>query len=65
MTMQEYRAGKKQIVFDCLSQLKELFPVHNPGNYETICYNNVQEKLYNIAKKYGCIKTLKKYGVLD
>lgn len=63
--MTEYRKTKTQIIYDVLSQIKELFPVHAPGNYETICYNNVQEKLYKVAKKYGLIKTFRKLGVLD
>lgn len=63
--MTEYRKTKMQIVYDVLSQIKELFPAHAPGNYETICYNNTQEKLYNLAKKYGLIKTFYKLSILD
>ncbi len=63
--MTEYRKTKIQIVYDVLSQIKELFLVHAPGNYETICYNTTQEKLYSVAKKYGLIKTFRKFGVLD
>lgn len=63
--MTEYRKIKIQIVYDVLSQIKELFPVHTPGNYETICYNTTQEKLYTVAKKYGLIKTFYKLSILD
>jgi tRNA uridine 5-carbamoylmethylation protein Kti12 len=59
--MTEYRKAQKKIVYDVLSQIKQIFPVCDKDFY----YMTMQEKLYNLAKKYGLIKTLRKYGVLD
>lgn len=63
--MTEYRKMQKQIIYNILSQIKELFPVHTPGNYETICYNDTQEKLYKLFKKYGLVRVMRKYCILD
>lgn len=63
--MTAYKINKYNTVYDIMSQIKEIFPARSPGNYETLCYNDMQEKLYKVAKKRGCIKILKKFGVLD
>lgn len=59
--MTEYRKAQKQIIYDVLSQIKELFPVCNKDFY----YISQQEKLYKLFKKYGLIKVMRKYCVLD
>ena len=63
--MTEYRKAKIQIIYDVLSQIKELFPAETRGIYENVLYQDTQEKLYRLGKKYGLIKTFRKLSVLD
>lgn len=57
----EYREAKNKIIYDVLSQLKELFPC----NQNKIYYEDTQNKLYKIGKKYGLLKAFYKYAILD
>ena len=59
--MTEYRKAQKQIIYDVLSQIKSLFPACDKDFY----YMTQQEKLFNLFKKYGLIKIMRKYCVLD
>lgn len=63
--MTEYRKAKIQIIYDVLSQIKELFPARKRGIYEDVFYQDIQEKLYRLGRKYGLIKTFRRLGVLD
>lgn len=59
--MTEYKKAKIQIIYDVLSQIKEIFPVCDKDFY----YATMQEKLYKLAKKYGLVKTFYKLSILD
>lgn len=63
--MTEYRKAKIQIIYDVLSQIKELYPAKIRGIYEDVFYQDTQEKLYRLGKKYGLIKTFYKLSILD
>lgn len=59
--MSKYRETQKEIVYGILSQIKDIFPVCDKDFY----YMTMQEKLYNLALRWGLVKRLRKLGVLD
>ena len=59
--MTEYRKAQKKIVYDVLSQIKDLFPKCDKDFY----YTSQQAKLYKLFKKFGLVRVMRKYGVLD
>lgn len=59
--MSKYRETQNKIIFDILSQIKSLFPVCDKDFY----YMTMQTKLYNLALRWGLVKRLRKFGVLD